>query len=159
MSYLFLFIVQSLHNIDSLALMNVSVDFDELSICVLNGLGSASSNISHALLLGVEGGISCQKQRKTKKKSQQNPPKYPLEHQIRFYTKERVLPTPAIAVELPAITIACNCGQFAHNSGELKIPQISLLHVVVGYSLAVTGDWPQLRAIGSKKKQEKCSAV
>ena len=37
------------HNIDSLALMNVSVDFDELSIPVLNGLGSAYSNISHAL--------------------------------------------------------------------------------------------------------------
>ena len=38
------------HNIDSLALMNVSVDFDELSICVFNGLGLAYSNISHALL-------------------------------------------------------------------------------------------------------------
>ena len=37
------------HNIDSLALMNVSVDFDELSVRVLNGLGSAYSNISHAL--------------------------------------------------------------------------------------------------------------
>ena len=29
--------------------MNVSVDFDELSICVFNGLGLAYSNISHAL--------------------------------------------------------------------------------------------------------------
>ena len=37
------------HNIDSLALMNVSVDFDGLSIRVLNDLGSAYSNISHAL--------------------------------------------------------------------------------------------------------------
>ena len=37
------------HNIDSLALMNVSVDFDKLSICVFNGLGLAYSNISHAL--------------------------------------------------------------------------------------------------------------
>ena len=37
------------HNIDSLALMNVSIDFDELSIRVLNGLGLAYSNISHAL--------------------------------------------------------------------------------------------------------------
>ena len=37
------------HNIDSLALMNVSVDFDELFIYVLNGLGLAYSNISHAL--------------------------------------------------------------------------------------------------------------
>ena len=37
------------HNIDSLALMNDSVDFDELSIRVLNGLGSAYSHISHAL--------------------------------------------------------------------------------------------------------------
>ena len=55
------------HNIDSLALLNVPVDFDELSICVLNGLGSACSNISHALLLGVKGGISCQKQWKRKK--------------------------------------------------------------------------------------------
>ena len=36
------------HNIDSIALMNVSVDFDELSICVLKGLGSTYSNISHA---------------------------------------------------------------------------------------------------------------
>ena len=36
-------------NIDSLALMNVSVDFDELSICVLNELGPAYSHISHAL--------------------------------------------------------------------------------------------------------------
>ena len=37
------------HNIESLALINVFVDFDELSICVLNGLGMAYSNISHAL--------------------------------------------------------------------------------------------------------------
>ena len=37
------------HNINSLALMNVHVDFDELSIRVLNGLGPAYSNISHAL--------------------------------------------------------------------------------------------------------------
>ena len=37
------------HNIDSLALMNVSVDFDEPSIRVLNGLGSTYSHISHAL--------------------------------------------------------------------------------------------------------------
>ena len=37
------------HNIDSLALMDVSVDFDELSICVLNGLGPTYINISHAL--------------------------------------------------------------------------------------------------------------
>ena len=37
------------HNIDSLALMNVLVDFDELSIRVLNGLSLAYSNISHAL--------------------------------------------------------------------------------------------------------------
>ena len=37
------------HNIDSLALMNVSVDFDELSIRVLNGLGPTYSHISHAL--------------------------------------------------------------------------------------------------------------
>ena len=37
------------HNIDSLTLMNVSVDFDELSIRVLKGLGLAYSNISHAL--------------------------------------------------------------------------------------------------------------
>ena len=29
------------HNIDSLALLNVSIDFDELSIRVLNGLGPA----------------------------------------------------------------------------------------------------------------------
>ena len=29
--------------------MNVSVDFDELSICVLNGLDPTYSNISHAL--------------------------------------------------------------------------------------------------------------
>ena len=37
------------HNIDSLALMNVSVDFDELSIRVLKGLGPPYSNIYHAL--------------------------------------------------------------------------------------------------------------
>ena len=37
------------HNIDSLSLMNVAVDFDELSIRVLNYLGSAYSNISHTL--------------------------------------------------------------------------------------------------------------
>ena len=36
------------HNIDFLALMNVSVDFDELSIRVLNGLNPTYSNISHA---------------------------------------------------------------------------------------------------------------
>ena len=36
------------HNIGSLALMNVLVNFDELSIHVLNGLGPAYSNISHA---------------------------------------------------------------------------------------------------------------
>ena len=37
------------HNSDSLALMNVSVDFDELSIHVLNEHASAYSHISHAL--------------------------------------------------------------------------------------------------------------
>ena len=37
------------HNIDSLALMNVSIDFDELFIRVLNGLSLAYSNIYHAL--------------------------------------------------------------------------------------------------------------
>ena len=37
------------HNIDSLALMNVHVNFDELSIRVLNGLGLAYLNLSHAL--------------------------------------------------------------------------------------------------------------
>ena len=37
------------HNIDSLALINVFADFDELSIRVLNELGLAYSNISHAL--------------------------------------------------------------------------------------------------------------
>ena len=38
------------HNVDSLTLiMNVSVDFDELSIRVLNGLGPTYSHISHAL--------------------------------------------------------------------------------------------------------------
>ena len=36
-------------NIDSLSLMNVYVDFDELSIRVLDGLGPTNSNISHAL--------------------------------------------------------------------------------------------------------------
>ena len=39
------------HNIDSLTLMNVLVDFDELSIRFLNGLGSTYSNISHGLQL------------------------------------------------------------------------------------------------------------
>ena len=34
--------------INSLALINVSVDFDELSIRVLNGLDPTYSNISHA---------------------------------------------------------------------------------------------------------------
>ena len=37
------------HNIDYLALMNVSDDFDELSIRVLNGLGPTYSYMSHAL--------------------------------------------------------------------------------------------------------------
>ena len=37
------------HNIDSLTLMNVFIDFDELSIRVLNGLGPAYSHISHVL--------------------------------------------------------------------------------------------------------------
>ena len=37
------------HNIDSFALMNIHVDFDELSILVLNGLDLAYSNLSHAL--------------------------------------------------------------------------------------------------------------
>ena len=37
------------HNIDSFALMNVFVDFDELSIRVLNVLGPTYSHISHAL--------------------------------------------------------------------------------------------------------------
>ena len=37
------------HNIDSLALMNVFVDFDELFILVLNGLSPTYSHISHAL--------------------------------------------------------------------------------------------------------------
>ena len=46
--------------------MNVLIDFNELSICVLNELGSAYSNISYALLLGVKGGILCQKQWKKK---------------------------------------------------------------------------------------------
>ena len=36
-------------NIDALALLNVPVDFDELSIRFLNGLGLAYLNISHAL--------------------------------------------------------------------------------------------------------------
>ena len=37
------------HNIDFLALMNIPVDFDELSIRVLNGLGPAYLNLSHVL--------------------------------------------------------------------------------------------------------------
>ena len=37
------------YNIDSLTLMNVFVDFDELSIRVLNGLGLSYSHISHAI--------------------------------------------------------------------------------------------------------------
>ena len=37
------------HNIDSLALMNVPVDFDEFSVHVLNGHGLAYSNLFHAL--------------------------------------------------------------------------------------------------------------
>ena len=37
------------HNIDSLALMNIPIDFNEFSICVLNGLDPAYSNLSHAL--------------------------------------------------------------------------------------------------------------
>ena len=37
------------HNIDSLALMNIVVNFDELSISVLNGLDPAYSHLSHAL--------------------------------------------------------------------------------------------------------------
>ena len=37
------------HNIDSLALMHVFVDFDKLSIRVLNELGPAYLNISYAL--------------------------------------------------------------------------------------------------------------
>ena len=37
------------HNIDTLALMNVPIDFDELSIRVFNGLSPTYSNISHAL--------------------------------------------------------------------------------------------------------------
>ena len=37
------------HNIDHLAIMNVSIDFDKFSICVLNGLGPAYSHISHDL--------------------------------------------------------------------------------------------------------------
>ena len=37
------------HNIDYLALMNVLVYFDELSIRVLNGLSPTYSNLSHAL--------------------------------------------------------------------------------------------------------------
>ena len=36
-------------NIDALALMNIPVDFDELFIRVLNGLGLAYVNIAHAL--------------------------------------------------------------------------------------------------------------
>ena len=38
-----------IHNIDSLTLMNVPVDFYELPTYVLNGLGPAYSNLSHAL--------------------------------------------------------------------------------------------------------------
>ena len=41
------------HNNDYLSLMNVSVDFDELSIRVLNGLGPTYSNIYHALQAGT----------------------------------------------------------------------------------------------------------
>ena len=37
------------HNINSLALINVSIDFDELSIRVLKGLGLTYTHISHAL--------------------------------------------------------------------------------------------------------------
>ena len=37
------------HSIVSLALKNVSVDFDELSIRVLNVLGPTYSNISHTI--------------------------------------------------------------------------------------------------------------
>ena len=37
------------HNIDSLATMNVFVDFDVLSIYVLNGLCPTYSHISYAL--------------------------------------------------------------------------------------------------------------
>ena len=37
------------HNIDSLTLVNVLVDFDELSIRVLNDLGPTYLNISHTL--------------------------------------------------------------------------------------------------------------
>ena len=37
------------HNIDSLALMNVLVNFDKLSVPVLKGLGLTYSNLSHAL--------------------------------------------------------------------------------------------------------------
>ena len=37
------------HNIDSLTLMNVPVDFDELFLRVLNGLELSYSNLSHAL--------------------------------------------------------------------------------------------------------------
>ena len=36
------------HNIESLALMHIVVDFDELSIGVLNGLDLAYSHLSHA---------------------------------------------------------------------------------------------------------------
>ena len=36
-------------NIDSLALMNVSVDFDELSLRIMNGLNPKYSKLSHAL--------------------------------------------------------------------------------------------------------------
>ena len=37
------------HNIDSLGLMNVPVDFDELYVHILNRLGPTYSNLSHAL--------------------------------------------------------------------------------------------------------------
>ena len=37
------------HNIDYFALMNVFVNFDELSIRVMTGLGLTYSHISHAL--------------------------------------------------------------------------------------------------------------
>ena len=37
------------YNIDFLALMNIPVDFDELSFHVLNELSLAYSNLSHAL--------------------------------------------------------------------------------------------------------------
>ena len=37
------------HNMDSLALMNVPIDFDELSVHVLKGLDPTYSNLSYAL--------------------------------------------------------------------------------------------------------------